>query len=89
MESPSKVLAAVLGLTAFSIAVVAGLLAGVPGQTVLARALVSMMVCYPVGLVLGLVAGRAISEYLDRYRQEHPVTDLRSVAAQYAGSPEA
>jgi len=88
VEAPSKLFAAVLGLTAFAIAVASGLLSGHPGQEVLTRAIVSMVVCYPVGSVLGAVAGRAIAEFTGRYQADHPVTDLNTVAAEYASVPE-
>jgi NhaP-type Na+/H+ or K+/H+ antiporter len=83
VESPSKLYAAVLGLTAFLVAVVAGLFSGSPGADVLSHAIVSMVVCYALGAVLGVVAGRAISEFVAGYRATNPATDLAAVTAEY------
>ncbi|USN98605.1 MAG: hypothetical protein H6810_10590 [Phycisphaeraceae bacterium] len=72
MESPSKIFAAVLGLTAFAVAIVAGLMNGGDGRSILTRALTCMVVCYPVGLVLGAVARHAVDEHTSAYKRDHP-----------------
>lgn len=78
MESPSKVFASVLGLTAFVVAIVTGLASGLDASETLTRAIVGMVACYPVGLLLGLVAGHAVDEHIREYRAAHPVMDLRA-----------
>lgn len=83
MESPAKVFAAVLGLTAFAVAVTAGLFAGSPGGEVLSRAMLSMAACYPLGLLLGAAAGRAIDEHIRSHRERHPLTDLSKILDSY------
>lgn len=83
MESPARVFAAVLGLTAFAVAVAAGLFAGTPGGEVLVTAMLSMAVCFPLGLFLGAAAGRAIDEHVKAHRERHPVTDLSKLLDSY------
>ena len=58
----TKVIAACGGLGGFSLAIMAGLHADNPADLILARALVSLGVCYVLGTVVGAVAERAIDE---------------------------
>ena len=67
---PTRVIAASLGLSAFAIAVVAGLAADNPAETILARAVASMIVCHVVGWCVGLAAERAVSEAVAAYEKE-------------------
>lgn len=83
MESPTKLFASVLALTAFSVAVVTGLSSGADGALTLKRAMISMAVCYAVGAVLGMVAGRAIREYLHGYVVANPLVSLDDAIAEY------
>lgn len=79
MDSPSKIFAAVLGLTAFAVAVTAGLANGAAGGDVLVRAMVSMALCYPVGIVLGFIAGRTVDEFAANYKSNHPIREVPSL----------
>ena len=83
VESPSKLFAAVLGLTAFAVAVITGLASGADPAATIRRALVSMMLCYTLGAVLGLIAGRAVREYLEAYRAEHIPLSMDEALAMY------
>lgn len=76
MESPSKIFAAVLALTAFAVAIVSGLANGAADPEILSHAIFSMIVCYPVGLVLGVVAGHAVDEHISGYVKQHPVPKI-------------
>jgi tetrahydromethanopterin S-methyltransferase subunit C len=67
---PTRVIAASLGLSAFAIAIVAGLAAENPAETILARAVVSMVVCHVVGWCVGLTAERAVMDAVDAYERE-------------------
>lgn len=89
METPTKLYAAILGLTAFLVAVMGGLLAGTPASDVLSRAIVSMTVCYGVGAVLGMISGLAIKDFVRDHHTKHPITDMQAVAAEYDALPEA
>jgi hypothetical protein len=66
--APSNVIAACFALAAFTVAVMAGLAAANPAAQVLLRALVSMILCYPLGLAAGLVAQRVIEQHASALR---------------------
>ncbi len=70
---PSNVIAACVGLAAFTVALLAGLAAGNTTASILARALIAMFVCYPVGLIIGLVCDRVAAGHLAAYRKANPV----------------
>lgn len=88
METPSKLYGAVLGLTAFAAAVVAGLATGADAPTTIQRAMVSMVVCYALGAVLGAVAGHAVREFLRTYERDNPPADMAAAVAVYDHTPE-
>lgn len=67
---PTRVIAASLGLAAFSVALIAGLAADNPAETILMRAMVSMVVCHVLGWCVGLTAERAVTEAVSAYEQE-------------------
>lgn len=67
---PTRVIAASLGLSAFSIAVVAGLAADNPAETILFRAVISMAACHVVGWCVGLTAERAVTDAVAVYGRE-------------------
>ena len=52
-------------LAAFAVAIVAGLASGNPAASVLLRALIAMLICYPVGLAVGFVAQARVSGGMD------------------------
>jgi membrane protein implicated in regulation of membrane protease activity len=60
-----KVVAGCFALSAFAVAVLAGLAGGNPTAQILLRALVAMFVCYPVGLAVGTVFERVIRGHVD------------------------
>ena len=69
-----------MGLSAFSIAVLAGLSADNGADQILARALTSMLACTAVGWVVGLVGERAAIEAIEAYRASNPVGDAGAAA---------
>lgn len=79
MISPGKVVAGSFGLSAFAVAVIAGLGAGNTASDVLIRALVAMVVCYFIGTLLGGVGERTVSEHVRQYIEGRVVPDARSV----------
>jgi NhaP-type Na+/H+ or K+/H+ antiporter len=89
VESPSKLFGAVLGLTAFALAIVAGLASGADSASIVERAIVSMLVCYAFGAVLGVVAGHAVQAYLRENERDNPPVDLAAAVAAYDHSDEA
>ncbi len=76
MESPTKIFAAVLAMTAFAVSTVSGLANGAAGADILSHSIFSMLVCYPVGMVLGMIAGHAADEHIRAYRIQHPVPEI-------------
>lgn len=72
---PTKVIGACAGLTAFAIALIAGLAADNPASDVLARALVAMMIGQMVGWVAGAIGERVMREAIAGYREANPVND--------------
>ena len=73
MGRPTKVIAACLALTAFALAALAGLRAGNPADTVLQTALLSTLVIYPLGLILGAIGEHVVETHLANYRRAHPI----------------
>lgn len=60
----TRVMAGSFGLTAFAVAVIAGLAAGNTASHILLQAIVSMLVCHVVGLILGGLAEHVVREHL-------------------------
>lgn len=62
-----------MGLGAFGVAIIAGLAVDNPADRILSRAIVSMFTCNLVGLVIGLVAERAVAQCIETYVASRPV----------------
>lgn len=73
MGTVSKVMAGCFSMAAFAVAIIAGLTSGNPAVLVLGRALIAMILCYPVGFIVGVVCERVIAQHIRQYEQEHPV----------------
>lgn len=74
---PTKIIAANVGLTAFAVALVAGLAADNPLEDIVIRAMIAMMVCHGVGYFVGSVMERALRDSLQEYK-------VKAAAAQAA-----
>jgi hypothetical protein len=72
-SSVSRAIAGCFALAAFATAILAGVLAHNPTSTVLVRALLCMLVCYPVGLLIGLACDRVIRHHVENHAQRHPL----------------
>lgn len=83
--APSRVIATAFGLSAFSVAVVAGLAADNPAHITLGRALVSMIVCHVLGQFIGAGAENVVRRRIDAYKRAHPVPDVFSVQESETG----
>ena len=70
---PTKVIGGCLALGAFAVAIVAGLAADNPADEILSRALIAMAVCYPVGVIIGVVAERAVDEHVRTHIKKNPL----------------
>ncbi len=86
---PSVVIAGALSASAFAVAVLSGVWADRAAASTLADAIVALVVCYPLGLLIGKVATIAVDERAAQYMQTKPLADLsRSDAAVNDGPPE-
>ena len=74
---PIRVIAGTVALSAFAVACVAGLGAGLDAASILTRALYSMAGGYALGVVLGWAAGRAIRDHAEAMRRQRPVPDVK------------
>jgi len=78
---PTKLISATMALAAFTIAVVAGLAVDNPAESILAKALISMLLCHFVGFALGALAERTVTEGIESYiasRQAHPQASVQA-----------
>lgn len=57
-------IAGCFALSAFAVAVVAGLSTGNTLASILVRAIMAMIVCYPVGLLVGLICQHVVQDHL-------------------------
>lgn len=73
MQRPAKVIAAGFGLTAFAVAVVAGIAADNPSQVVLKHAIIAMICCQVVGLFIGALGERVVNDAVAEYQSRHPI----------------
>ena len=74
---PTRVIAGSFALIAFALAIVMGLYADNSVSTTLGRALVMMGLSYVVGLMVAVVAFRAMNDHFDRYKAAHPMPRFR------------
>lgn len=72
---PNGLVASSLGISGFTIAIVAGLGAGNDASDVLGRAIVAALGCYLAGFFLSVIAAHVVHEHLSGFRAAHPVPD--------------
>jgi len=84
-DEPARVVAGVLGLTAFVTASLVGLGIGNPGSLILTRALVAMVVCALVGRLLGVAGERCVREFIASYKAERPIPEVPGALAELYG----
>ncbi|MEM1185854.1 MAG: hypothetical protein AAGI53_12745 [Planctomycetota bacterium] len=72
---PARLIASVLGLSSFAVALAAGWIASNPGTTTIMRAIIAMVCGYALGRVLGWAAEVTAREYLETYTEAHPIPD--------------
>lgn len=82
----SSVMAGCFALAAFAVATFAGLAVGNAATLVLMHALLAMVVCYPVGLIVGLVCERVIDMHLASQASEEAPATGNSAKSQVAAS---
>lgn len=79
-----RTIAACLGLTAFAVAIAAGVLVHNPAGLVLGRALVALVVGQLLGMAIGHVGTRVVEDQLRAYVSTKPHASEREVST---GSP--
>ncbi len=62
--SPGHVLGGCFAMAAFAVAVVAGLARDNTPSAILLRAVIAMIVCYPVGMLVGMMCLRVLQEHV-------------------------
>jgi hypothetical protein len=62
--SASKAIASCFALAAFAVAVLAGLAGGNSASSIMLRALLSMIACYPLGLLIGVVCRHVVEQHV-------------------------
>jgi len=71
-DIPARLISGVLGLMAFMVACLTGLMAGNPGFVILTRAMLAMLLCTVIGRILGIVGEICIREYVSKYKDSRP-----------------
>ncbi len=72
--APSSI-AGIFALAAFAVAVISGLAGSVDAVTILVRAIMALLVCYPIGFMLGVMALRVVKEHVVAHRDANPAPD--------------
>jgi putative Mn2+ efflux pump MntP len=73
-----------MGLTAFAVALVAGLAADNPAESVLFRAIVAMFACQLIGGFVGMAGERVVRDAIREYKAAHPVNKSSTSSASAA-----
>ncbi len=73
--SSVKSIAACFGFAAFSVAIMSGLAADRTLPEILGGAIASLLACFAIGVVIGIIAERAIDESASSYRVGRPGRD--------------
>ncbi|MFG0251729.1 MAG: hypothetical protein ACF8NJ_02510 [Phycisphaerales bacterium JB038] len=76
--APSRVIAGACGMAAFAVAVISGLWVDNPVASILSRALLSLALCYALGMLVGTICEHAVREHMVRYKAERPVPEADS-----------
>jgi hypothetical protein len=85
---PARVIATCFALAAFVAAILLGMSAGNVPETILTRAIVVMVVAWPIGRFCGAVAQWAIQSHIDSYKKAHPIpADSSSAGAEISTVP--
>jgi hypothetical protein len=70
---PSSVIAGCFAMAAFAVAILAGLAGENETISILTRSLVAMFICYPLGLIVGMICERLVSEHVRSNAAAHPI----------------
>lgn len=84
-KTPSKVIAGCFAMAAFAVAVLAGLAGGNSAVSILIRALIALICCYPIGLMIGMICQRVMTDHIQAHR-ETATMSASSLTDSLAGS---
>ncbi len=76
MGGVSKLIAACFALSAFAVAIIAGMMSGNSSTQILLNAVIVLIVCYPIGWMAGLLCQYVVHEHTTR--QENAVAAVES-----------
>ena len=74
-HSTGRVIAGLFALAAFGVAMISGLASDNPASSVLARALWTMFISYPVGWIVGMICQHVIGDHLKIHKEANPALD--------------
>ena len=77
-----KIIASCFALTAFAVAIIAGLAAGNDAGAVLVRALLAMIGCHVIGLIVGMICQHVVTQHVasEGIEPVHPEGDAVTTA---------
>lgn len=89
-RAPTRIIASCFALSAFAIALIAGLNADRSASAILSTAVFALVVCYILGLIIASMANVAVSERIDQLKAEKPIPtyDDQSKTPQSSHPPE-
>ncbi len=76
-------------MAAFAVAVLAGLAGGNSAVSILIRALIAMIGCYPIGLMIGVICQRVMTDHIQAHRETvtmSPTSPTDSLAGSQASA---
>ncbi len=71
----TKTISTLIALSFFVVALISGLAVENSGVTILTRSIIALVVGQAVGLIVASAARVTIAEYLQQYRDAHPVDE--------------
>ncbi|MBL1218245.1 MAG: hypothetical protein D8M59_12210 [Planctomycetes bacterium] len=74
-RDPTRTVAGILAIGAFTVALLAGLPTGNSIEQVIVRAIICLFASYPVGLLIGYLGTKAIQSEMEQYIASHPIPD--------------
>lgn len=86
VQTQAKVIAAIIALGGFVVALLSGMRAGNPAHLVLFDALVALLVCQLLGIAVGAVATRVILDHVEQHKSQHPIPEIALESASSTSS---
>ena len=74
-QSTGRVIAGLFAIAAFGVALISGLASDNPASSILARALMAMVISYPVGWIVGMICQHVICDHLKIHKEANPALD--------------